>query len=312
MYNKIALISPYVEVQLRKFYWNNVKIFKNLKPERALVSKTEINWDQVVDYLKQNGIDKGTLMILHSSYNSLKSSKLSPKEIVSSLRSLIGVEGTLAMPVIRRFKEEPDVENWQKFDYSNTICTYDTQKSEIWTGALPQFLIKEKDVVISRHPLNSLAAVGRLAGPMMENNIKDDYSTPCGKDSSWAFCVENDAIIVGLGIYLSRSLTIRLVSEDLYMDEWPIKNWYRKRVFDVIDGNFSKRINVLERDYKWGCFYLAEVNFRQDLIKNNLLISRNVGGINVEIISSRKLLDFVRSRRSKCYPYCIPGKYFKK
>jgi aminoglycoside 3-N-acetyltransferase len=279
-----------------------VNVFKSFNPERAILPNVDVDWKKVVDFLKQNGVDKGTLLILHSS----------PMEIISSLLNLIGAEGTLAMPVIRSYKEEPETKEWQNFDYSSIICTYDTQRSEIWTGALPKAIIKQKDAVISRHPLNSMAAVGRLAGLMMENNIKDEYSTPCGKNSSWAFCVENNAIVVGLGIYLSRSLTVRLVSEDLYMDEWPIKNWWRKRVFDVIDGNFKKRINVLERDYKWGCFYLAEVNFRRDLIENNILISRNVGGINVEIISAKKLLEFVRSRKNKCYPYCIPNKYFNK
>lgn len=312
IYNRIALISPHLEVFLRQLYWKNVNSLKSFNPKRAILPNVDVEWSKIVDFLKRNGISKGTLLVLHSSYKSLKSSSLTPKEIISSLRTLIGSEGTLAMPVIRRYEEEPDVDDWMNFNYSDIICTYDTQKSKIWTGALPQSLVKEKDVVISRHPLNSLAAVGRLAGRMMESNIKDDYSTPCGKNSSWAFCVENDAVIVGLGIYLSRSLTIRLVSEDLYIDEWPIKNWYWKRGFDVIDGNFNKRINVLERNYRWGCFYLAEVNFRRDLIKNNILISKTIGGINVEIVFAKKLIDFVRSRKNKCYPYCIPKKYFKK
>jgi aminoglycoside 3-N-acetyltransferase len=156
-----------------------------------------------------------------------------------------------------------------------------------------------------------MAAVGRLAASMMINNISEDNLPPCGKNSSWAFCVENDAIIVGLGIDLCHHLTITHVATDLYMEEWPIKNWYIKRVFNIIDGDFHKRISVLEREPFWGCFYLSASNYRNDLIKNNILISNIVGGVIVEIVFSKKLIDFLRSRNQNGYPFFIPKKYFK-
>ena len=311
MYNKISLISPLVEVKLKKIYWNNVKFLKKFRPKKAIIPKTTVSWDEVICYLEQIGIKKGNLMILHSSYEAIWSSDLSPAEIIKSLRTLIGDEGTLAMPVFRRYKEDPPLEKAISTDLSKLVCTYNIQSSKIWTGVLPFFLTKEKDVIISRYPLNSMAAVGKLAAPMMADNIIEDNLPPCGKNSSWAFCLENNAIIVGIGIDLCHSLTITHVATDLYMDEWPIKNWYRKRVFDIIDGNFSKRISVLEREYIWGCFYFAGLNFRKDLIDNNILISKIIGGVVVEIVFSKKLIDFLRSKNQNGYPYHIPKKYFK-
>jgi len=309
MYNKIAQISPYVEVELRKIYWKNIRFFKKFRPERTILPATEVKWNEIIHFLNQKGVSKGSLVVVHSSYKSLKSTGLSPGEIVFSLRDLVGDEGTVAMPVIRNYKEDPKLEEILGRDISDVIFTYDTQKSEIWTGALPLSLTREKDVIVSRHPLNSMAAVGKLAIAMMADNIKDDYSTPCGKNSSWAFCYENNAIIIGLGIDLNHSLTMRLVAEDYYLDEWPIKNWYRKRVFDVIDGNFKKRINVLERDPKWGLFYLAEVNLRNDLIRNKILTTFIVEGLTVEIVLAKSLIDFLRSANRPGYPYYVPDKY---
>jgi hypothetical protein len=95
------------------------------------------------------------------------------------------------------------------------------------------------------------------------------------------------------------------------MEEWPIKKWYRKRVFDIVDGNFHKRISVLERENIWGCYYLAALNYRNDLIKNNILTSKIVGGVTVEIVFAKKLIDFLRLRNRNGYPYYIPKKYFK-
>jgi len=311
MYEKIALISPYVEVELRKIYWKNVGRFKKFRPKRTIAPKDDVSWDQVVSYFKQNGIINGTLMVLHSSYEALQSSNLSPIEIISSLRSLLGNEGTLAMPVIRKYKNEPPIEHSLNIDLSNTISTYNPQVSKIVTGILPFYLTKEKGAIISRYPLNSMAAIGRLAVPMMADNIIEDDLPPCGRNSSWAFCVENDAIVVGLGIDLTHSLTILHVAEDLFMEEWPIKNWYRKRVFDIVDGDFYKRISVLERKPVWGCFYYAELNLRNSLRRNKILISKNVGGVAVDIVHAKKLIDFLRLRNSNGYPYCIPKKYYK-
>jgi aminoglycoside 3-N-acetyltransferase len=311
LYNKIALLSPYVEVKLRKLYWNNINRLNRYSPKKVFVTKEFVNWNDVISYLKQNGVNEGTLMILHSSYEALAPSKLSSVQIIKSLRNLLGDEGTLAMPVIRSYKEEPPDQEILKTDVSNIICTYNLQSKNIVTGLLPFFLTREKDVEISRNPLNSLAAVGKLANSMMINNISVDNLPPCGKNSSWAFCVENDAIIVGLGIDLCHHLTITHVAADLYMEEWPIKNWYRKRIFDIIDGNFQKRITVLEREPVWGCYYLPAINYRNDLIKNNILISAKVGGVIVEIVFSKKLMDFLRSGNQNAYPYCIPKKYFK-
>jgi aminoglycoside 3-N-acetyltransferase len=311
MYKRFALISPYIEVELRKLYWNNVKFLKSYRPKKSVVLKDKISWDEVICYLEHNVVKKGALMVLHSSYEALESSNLSPTEIIHSLRKLIGEQGTLAMPVFRIYKEEPKLEQILSIGVLDLVCKYNLQSSKIWTGVLPIFLTKEKDVIISRYPLNTMAAVGRLASSMMANNIIEDNLPPCGKNSSWAFCVENDAVIVGLGIDLSASLTILHVATDLYMEEWPIKNWYRKRIFDIVDGDFRKQITVLEREPVWGCFYLAALNFRNDLLKNNILISKVVGGVTVEFVFAQRLIDFLRSRNQNGYPFYIPRKYFK-
>jgi aminoglycoside 3-N-acetyltransferase len=311
LYSKISHIHPYVEVKLKKLYWNNINFFKKYRPKTAKLTNEDVNWNEVICYLKQNGITKGGLMLLHSSYEAIKSSKHTPVEIIRSLRALLGDEGTLAMPVIRIYKEEPPLEKVLKTDISKILCIYNLQSKNIMSGLLPFYLTREEDVKISRYPLNPMAAVGRLATSMMINNISEDSLPPCGKNSSWAFCVENDAIVVGIGVDLCHHLTITHVATDLYMEEWPIKNWYLKRAFDIIDYDFHKRITVLERKPFWGSFYLTGSNYRNDLIKNNILISKIVGGVIVEIVYSKKLIDFLRSRNQNGYPFYIPKKYFK-
>jgi len=35
IYKKVALISPWLEVALRRIYWNNIEIFKKLNPSQS-------------------------------------------------------------------------------------------------------------------------------------------------------------------------------------------------------------------------------------------------------------------------------------
>ncbi|MDY3869591.1 MAG: hypothetical protein SOZ52_09485, partial [Pyramidobacter sp.] len=111
-YKKICLISPWVEVSLRKLYWNNVKLLKRFKPyggggvENA-VSKHPINFDDIISFLKDKGIKEGDLLVIHSSFDALAGTRLKPQEIIERLKFLVGDSGTIAMPAIRVFKEEP-------------------------------------------------------------------------------------------------------------------------------------------------------------------------------------------------------------
>ena len=54
------------------------------------------------------------------------------------------------------------------------------------------------------------------------------------------------------------------VAEDLYENEWPVKDWYRNRQFRVIDNEFDKEVTIRERHPKWALFY-AEREFSKDL-----------------------------------------------
>jgi aminoglycoside 3-N-acetyltransferase len=312
LYNRLALISPGMEILLKKIYWRNIKYLWTIVPKKSKVTGEVVNWEKVLDYLETIGVTNGKLLVMHSSYEAVFSSRIPPGEMIRSIRELLGKDGTLAMPVIRYYNEEPSFEKALKADVSELVCSYYVNSSPIITGVLPFFLTREKDVVISRYPLDTMAAVGKMAEAMMEKNICEDNLTPCGKYSSWAFCAENSAIVLGIGIDLCHSLTIVHVATDLKKEQWPVKNWYRRRIFDIIDTNFRKRISVLEREPKWGCCYLPTLNFRNELLKNNILTSKIVGGVVIEHVNSKNLIDFLEAKNKIGYPYHIPSKYFVK
>ncbi len=307
--SKFFELSPYIEVIIRRIYWGSPMLI-NLISKHNTHSKgkttdviTENNaYKNILDYLQKNGVKDGSLLIVHSSAEALKSTGKSPKDLINGLIDLLGPDGTLAMPAFPKYKEEPSGFERINADVSDLVLEYNVEKSIPWTGLLPYKLMKYPGSVRSRHPLNSMVALGPLARPMMEKNLEGERVLPCGVNSSWNFCVENNAKIIALGVDMAHSLTMIHVAEDSYECLWPVVGWYRDRRYTVIDKEFKREVVVRERHPKWAAYY-AERTLSKDLKKNKLLASRVIDGILVEVLAAGDLLDFLNARKNTAYPY---------
>jgi aminoglycoside 3-N-acetyltransferase len=313
IYNIIVCIHPRIEVFFRKLYWTNISMTSRFKPKNKNPQNysNPVNFDNILYDLRQRDIKKGDLIIVHSSDETLKRTEKSPKDIIIKLLDFIGTKGTLAMPVFRKYKDELTTNELLNDIVANKEFTYDVQKTPIWTGLLPRALLKAEGVYISRFPLNPLAAIGNLAKLMMKNNLDGEILLPHGVNSSWKFCVDHDAIIIGLGIDLVHSLTITHTIEDCAYPNWPVKEWYSEKKFKIVDKEFEERIKVLERKAKWGMLYIAEKNFRKDLLGEKILTTNMVDGIRVEVVHSKNLYKFLQEKNKKQhgYPYYAPTKF---
>lgn len=307
IYNKLALSSPYMEVVLRKLYWNNYKLLNRFKPKSSLKppATVKIDFDNIIDYLRTQGIGEGSLLIVHSSYGAVKGSGLSPDEMIDKLLALIGPTGTLAMPVIRHYAEEPSVQDEIKANLDNVVSTYDVSTTPITTGVLPKRLHARQGSVTSRFPLNPMCALGPLAEEMMADNING--TSPHDEHSAWKFCADHGAVILGLGIDLAHYLTMIHVAEEAYPG-WPIKDWFRKRNFIIKDGNFQTEKTVLERRPKWGMLHLADKLYTKDFKENGILIEKTVESTRIGVIESFKLIQYLNSRKAEGYPYIVRKK----
>lgn len=307
IYNKIALSSPKMEVVLRKLYWNNYKLLNRFKPKSSLkpAEAVKIDFDKIIEHLRSQGIGEGTLLIVHSSYGAIKGSGLSPDEMIDKLLALIGPTGTLAMPVIRHYAEEPPVEQEIKSNLDDVVSIYDVESTPITTGVLPKRLHARPESVTSRFPLNPMCALGPLAKEMMADNINSN--SPHDEHSAWKFCADHNAIIIGLGIDLAHYLTMIHVAEEAYSG-WPIKDWFRKRNFIIKDGDFEMKKTVLERRPQWGMLHLADKLYTKDFKENGILIENTVESTRIGVIESPKLIAYLNSRKAEGYPYIVRKK----
>lgn len=310
----ILAASPWVEVFVKSLYWRSSVINKLLaqrarkrpKPVAALASALDqLPFKRITAQLKKFGVREGEIMIVHASGLALKPTGLSPTQICEQLLDFLGSSGTLALPAIPLFREEPKGPE----RLTDSICakrlTYDVRKTRTWTGALPTALMGMPGAIRSRHPLNSMVAVGCHAVSMMQGNIDGDRPMACGPGSSWKYCADRNARIVCIGVDTAHSLTMIHVAEDAWADEWPIPNWYRERLFHVRDGDFETDLTVRERRPHWAIYY-AERTLQKDLINSGILKIATVDGLRIETCESVALLEYLKNRKSSGYPYWVP------
>lgn len=300
LYERVALISPRVEVTLRKLYWRNADKLKKFNPNKVVTKKElkeapKVDFSEIEDYLRTQGIGEGCLLIVHSSYDQLEGTGLSPEEIIERLLKLVGPTGTLAMPAIRKYKGEPEGYDCLKVSTDDLVFTYKPRKTMVKTGWLPLAMVQHKDSVVSRHPLNPMVAIGPLAKAMMEHNLDGENPAPHGPGSSWKFCYDHGAKVIGLGVNLYHYNTICHINEEAFGD-WRFcdEDWYRLRKFHIIDEDFDEIVTVKERKPEWGMLRLAELNAHNDTIKHHLITKHTISGVDIYTEDAQMMVNHLR------------------
>jgi aminoglycoside 3-N-acetyltransferase len=308
-YRSLALISPKVEVLFRHIYWRNFRYLKKFKPYAGYsvknIPSSYVNFDVIIAYLKEMGVKRDSLLVIHSSYDVLSSTGLKPQEIICRLRELVGKNGTIALPAIRLYKEEPSPESLLNTNMNEIVCEYNIMRTPLQSGLLPFTVLRMKDSVCSHFPLNPLVAIGPLAKEMMEHNIDNEKCSAHGKESCWKYCLDHDAFIIGLGVDLEHHNTMAHVMEEAYDGwHWSDNEWYQNRTFDIIDEyNHKKRIIVRERKPKWGMLHIAELNMVHQLYKFGIIRKKKFGNIPVCVERAQDLREFLQARNGNGFPY---------
>lgn len=308
IYDKLASLSPYIELAIRNLYWNNVKKLKQLRKGVSITNFQNLknfNFDQILNFLKEENANEHEIVIIHSSYDALMGCGLKPNEILAKLLDFFGPDVTIAMPVIRKFKGEPSYEDLLTADTSEFVRTYDVQRTAVSSGIIPYMLMRKKEAVTSRFPLNPLTAIGPLAADMMKGNIDGNYPSAHGIHSSWNYCLYRDTIIIHLGVDASHHMTIIHATEET--TNWPIPDnkWYNKRKFIIKDGDFECKKIINERKEKWGLLHIAEKYQSKLMHQAGIIHEKKIGGVLVSVTSAKDISTLFYELRKKypTFPY---------
>lgn len=326
--NKTITLSPYPELFFRKVYWNPclhklISYASRLMKGRSKNKyQKEITSDKINSVFrnieKQIGPCENSLLLVHSSMEGIGVRTIKEiDQIMNSLRELVGENGTIAMPVFPKYTWPYGREKIMQMeeyidDFSNIVLDYHYNKKRCWTGALNTYFLSLPGVIRSKFPKNPLAAQGPLAELMMKHNLEHDLAH--GRGSAWEYCILNHAKVLFLGISADHCCTLIHTAEDILDEDWPIRGWYKKQKYRILDNGTVDEITVRERKFKWAKYATEKYSIEQ-LRQLGILHNCNIAGITVEYINDAyDLFQFMRQECLKSTPFYfkVPKKYFKK
>jgi aminoglycoside 3-N-acetyltransferase len=305
---KILAHFPQIEAILRNVYWRSAFIinilekFSSLQPRNLEFSKFSI--DDLIILLKNKGVNPNDIVVIHSSMKSISACGLGPKEVINKLMHDLIPYGTLVCPTFPIYPFEPKGKDRFTKDVSDIEFIYNVQKSRPWTGDLGRALMKMPGARRSIHPLNTITAYGASVDQIFEKESIETLDLPCGLNSTWAALSKLNAKIVMLGVDMTHSLTMIHVAEDCSEKQWPVKGWYRQRHFRIIDGGQENSVQVRERHPRWALSY-AERKLSRDLYDSGIATLEQIGSMEVTVLESKPLLDFLDNRKQSAYPYYL-------
>lgn len=153
---------------------------------------------KIAEDLKNLGVNKGDVLLIHSSLKSLGGATAC--EVINGLIEAVGPEGTLVFPTLSYMNCNPSKPD---FDYFET-------KSNV--GYLPEyFRTSVSGVVRSICPTHSCAALGKNAEYITSGHILDN--TPCGPNSPFARVRELGGKILFIGCGTNCNTSMHAVEE---------------------------------------------------------------------------------------------------
>lgn len=254
-------------------------IFNHDKFRNMELSVKEGQWDLFKKIIVDNGITKGDIVLVHSSMVGLSTLGVSPEEIFDFLETIVGIDGTVVFPVY------PDL---KKMDSKEGAYIYDPKTTVPWTGRLPREFLKREGVHRSEFPHNTLAAIGKYAIPMTDENTKKGQMYSQGKNSSWEYGVNHGMKILYLGVNAATSCTIVHYAEDQLASEWPVNKWYKEHDYLIkeADGTFYP-FRTKERNDEWFRYY-GMFSTGYELKKKGYLREYDADGVYIGIMDQVK------------------------
>lgn len=227
-----------------------------------------VSSDTLVGQLHALGVQPGDVLLVHSSFRTVRPVEGGPRGIIDALVRAVGPTGTVVMPSWTGDADRP-------FDYRTTPAAKDL-------GVIADTFWRHPGARRSRHPF-AFAAVG----PHAERITSDPLPLPPHRRESAVGRVwELDGKILLLGVRHDANTTIHLAE---IIAEVPYG--VPKHVTDVRDGR-PVRIDYLENDHCCQRFALAN----DWLQARGVQREGQVGSAQARLVRSRDVVDVVTAQ----------------
>ncbi|MFH1614523.1 MAG: AAC(3) family N-acetyltransferase [Planctomycetota bacterium] len=153
-----------------------------------------VSKNDIINGLRRIGLAKGDHVIVHSALSSFGRVRGGAEALIEALLEAVGAEGTVLVPT---------------FGCSDKV--FDPARSETGLGMIPQALWKKKGALRSRHPLASVAAIGKKAEWLIKNH--ENARIAHGKNTPYYRLAQIGGKILFLGVDQDRSTFMHTIEE---------------------------------------------------------------------------------------------------
>ena len=223
--------------------WNRKrkKRVRNAQLEQQRSSNKALTKEDLVANLKRIGIEKGDILMVHSSLSKIGFLEEGPKTFVDALIEAVGPEGNILMPT------SPN--NVYQLDYIRNTPFFDVLNSPSKTGKITEYFRTLPGVERSLSPTEPVSAWG----PRAVEFTKDHFGqlTPYNEHSPFYKVSENGGKLLYVGVTLSMAGTNLHTLEDAVEFKFPV---YYKDIFEieVIGKNQRKqKVKTKVHDPDW-------------------------------------------------------------
>ena len=156
------------------------------------------------------GIEKGDVLLVHSSLSAIGYVENGPKDVVVALLEAIGADGHLLMP------NSPNASF--QLDYIRQLDLFDVENSPSALGAISEWFRKLPNAERSAHPTEPVSCIGPEANWFVSDHF--GQLTPYNSNSPFSKVIQRKGKILYLGVSLSNAGTNLHTLEDA-VDDFP-------------------------------------------------------------------------------------------
>ena len=175
-----------------------------------------VNKENLTKDLSDLGIQKGSILMVHSSLSSIGIVEGGANTVVDSLLSLLGKDGTLIVPTFTYPADYPDSKNpdW----------IFDPNRTHSGMGSITNTARKRPDAFRSIHLWHSVAAIGPLAKTIVNSGTTSAWDS----ESPMSSAFRNGAWILMLGVPYLNLTAIHVWEIELKVDYRQDYDVYRR------------------------------------------------------------------------------------
>ncbi len=256
---------------------------------------SDISVEGILHFLERAEVKQGDILFVHSSWGNLNSGKFDAQELINSLLSYLGSEGTLAMPAIPNI---PHV-NGALFKLKRTPSA---------AGLLTEVFRRYPDVKRSINLNHSVCALGPQANFLMKDHHHSETSwddmSPYYKLGQF-----ENAWIVGLGVghRLKVATSLHCVESKLWKNNAYFNKLFKKQIcYNYVDELGNEGQHCYKQ--RSGQIYTPKIAkyFSRDELREETVDGLEVYAVRAKVLIERSVALGVQGKTMYVWPIPWP------